>query len=103
MMNSSKWTFLERIDHSQRVNRWYAVGVQATLFDQVAVVRFWGSRANKSQRVLVRAFDNETQAREIADRLIRAKVKRKYRIVAGYNPDGPNEEPESGDEWPRCF
>ncbi len=91
-MRSGKWTFLERIDHDLRINRWYAVGVQAALFDRVAVIRFWGSRANKSQRVLVRAFDDETQAREIADRLIRAKVKRQYRIVAGYRPPGIDAE-----------
>ncbi len=47
---------------------------------------------SQSLLLLVRAFDDEIQAREIADRLIRAKVKRQYRIVAGYRPPGIDAE-----------
>ncbi len=38
------WTLLERVDPDEGLNRWYFVGVQPGLFDQVVVVRFWGSR-----------------------------------------------------------
>ncbi len=42
------WTWLTHIDPSTNANRWYAVGVQSTLFDSVAVVRFWGERITSS-------------------------------------------------------
>jgi predicted DNA-binding WGR domain protein len=82
------WTWLKRVDVQENVNRWYAVGVQSSLFDAAAVIRFWGSREKDYQRGLVRAFDDAETARQAADRLIRAKVRRKYQIVGGYVPDG---------------
>ncbi len=70
------------------MNRWVRGGSTPSLFDAAAVVRFWGSREKDYQRGIVRAFDDAETAREAADRLIRAKVRRKYKIVGGYVPDG---------------
>jgi len=75
------------------MNRWYAVGVQPSLFDAAAVIRFWGSREKDYQRGMVRAFDDAEAARQAADRLIRAKVRGKYQIVGGHVPDELRDAP----------
>ncbi len=85
------WTWLRRVDAQNGLNRWYAVGVQPSLFDAAAVIRFWGSREKDYQQGMVRAFDDAETARQAADRLIRAKVRGKYQIVDGYVPDGLGE------------
>jgi predicted DNA-binding WGR domain protein len=75
------------VDAQENENRWYAVGVQPSLFDAAAVIRFWGSREKDYQQGMVRAFDDAETARDAADRLIRAKLRRKYQIVSGYVPE----------------
>jgi predicted DNA-binding WGR domain protein len=96
-----KWTWLQHMDYGQNVNHFYLVGVQPSLFDNVALIRFWGSRQNTSQRVIVQPFDDQASARAAADRLIQQKVKRGYLIVDGYEPPGIEElgsgEPVAGD------
>jgi len=82
------WTWLERVDHEQRVNRWYAIGVQPDLFGQLVLARYWGSRATRAQRLQAEPFDDAVAARIAADRLIREKVGRGYRVVDGYVPEG---------------
>jgi predicted DNA-binding WGR domain protein len=82
------WTFLERVDPDAHISRWYAVSIQPTLFGRVAVVRLWGSRVNDFQQRLAQPYDDEASARAAADRLIRAKVRRGYRITSGYKPPG---------------
>ena len=82
-----KWTWLQHMDYEQNIN-FYLVGVQPALFDQVAVIHFWGSRQNMRQRVIVQPFDDQASARAAADRLIQHKVKCGYLIVAGYEPPG---------------
>jgi predicted DNA-binding WGR domain protein len=84
------WTWLERIDPADHANRFYLVGVQPSLFDDVALIRIWGSRESGSQRLRVEAQPDWDTARERADRVIRGKVRQKdaYRIVGGYEPPG---------------
>jgi len=89
------WTWLTRIDPATNANRWYAVGVQSTLLDDIAVVRFWGSRKTAFQQMKVELFADVDEARAAADKLIRAKVRQKnsYRITAGRVPPGLDQEP----------
>jgi predicted DNA-binding WGR domain protein len=87
-VTETSWTYLKRVDFSHNVNRWYAVGVQPSLLDAVALVRSWGSREKNYRRVMVQPFDNVEAARGAADRLIRTKLRRGYQIVAGHVPDG---------------
>lgn len=82
------WTWLERVDYDERVNRWYAVGVQPDLFGQIVVARYWGSRGTRAQRLVCEPFEDVETARVAADRVIREKVGRGYRVVAGYVPEG---------------
>jgi hypothetical protein len=51
-VTETSWTYLKRVDFSHNVNRWYAVGVQPSLLDAVALVRFWGSREKNYRRVM---------------------------------------------------
>ena len=82
------WTWLTRVDHSQNANRFYLIGVQPSLFADVALIRFWGSREKNYQQVMVQPCTDEASARAAADRLIQQKVKRGYTIVDGYEPAG---------------
>jgi predicted DNA-binding WGR domain protein len=40
---------------------------------------------------MAQPYDDEAGARTAANRLIRAKVRRGYRIASGYKPPGPDE------------
>ncbi len=94
------WTWLERVDPDARANRWYAVGVQPSLLDSMAVICFWGSRETTYQQMQIEPFEGQDAAREAADKVIRAKVRQKdsYRIVGGYVPSGLDTQPASDDE-----
>ncbi len=85
------------MDPSENANRRYAVGVQSTLFDPVAIVRFWGSRQTSYQQVMVQAFNNVSEARDAADKVIRRKARKGYFIVGGYVPPGLDVHPADGD------
>ncbi len=77
------WTLLERVDPDEGLNRWYYVGVQPGLFDQIVVVRFWGSRESAFQQMALQAFADVEAAAGAADALVRAKVGRGYKVVGG--------------------
>ena len=81
------WTWLECVDFEENANRWYAIGVQLDLFGQLVVARYWGSRRTRAQRLQAEPFDDAGAARIAADRLIREKVGRGYRVVDGYVPE----------------
>jgi predicted DNA-binding WGR domain protein len=85
------WTWLEKVDYEQKTNRWYAIGVQSTLLDDIAVIRFWGSRGNRYQRMLIEPFTETTHARARADDLIRTRLQRGYCIRSGYVPTNTKE------------
>ncbi len=93
------WTWLERVDPEDHANRWYAVGVQPSLFHPVALICFWGSRETTFQEMQVKPFKDQDAAREAADKVIRAKVRQKggYRIVGGYVPPGLDAQSAGGD------
>ena len=63
------------------MDRRYSVSVQPTLLDPVAVVCIWGSRRSSYQRLQVHHAPTPEDAREIAEKIVRAKIRR------GYVPD----------------
>ena len=77
------WTLLERVEPDEGMNRWYFVGVQPGLFDEVVVIRFWGSRESAFQQMALQAFDDVEAARAAAGDLVRAKLGRGYKVVVG--------------------
>ena len=73
---------LIRHDPARNVNRWYAVGVQPTLFCQHAVLCGWGRRGSAYARWRILPAVNSTQAGEMAEAIVAAKKKRGYQIAA---------------------
>lgn len=71
--------FLIRVDPVQRMNRWYSVSVQPTLFDQAAVVLAWGSRRTRYVRVRVIPAPSLDEAHQLAEKIVRRKLKKGYR------------------------
>ena len=72
---------LLRYDPANNVNRWYAVGVQPTLFCQHTVLCGWGRRGSAYARWhILPAKDNE-RANEMAEAIVIAKIKKGYKVV----------------------
>ncbi len=67
--------FLVRVDPEKRMDRWYAISAQPTLFAPCCIVLRWGSRHTAYQR----ARFVEVADPVAADRLIAALVARKTR------------------------
>jgi predicted DNA-binding WGR domain protein len=90
------WTWLERVNYEHQINRWYVVAVQNSLFSELALIRFWGSRGTDFQQIKIEPFENANKARDAADRLIRSKVRKGYRVVSGYVPPELDAQPADG-------
>jgi len=72
---------LIRHDPAQNINRWYAVGVQPTLFCQHAVLCGWGRRGSAYARWRILPAENSTQAGEMAKAILAAKMKKGYQVA----------------------
>ncbi len=60
--------------------------VGPSLFDPHAVVRVWG-RLGGYQRAMITPCQNAAEARTLAARLIRRRLKRGYQLVQGELPE----------------
>jgi predicted DNA-binding WGR domain protein len=72
---------LVRHDPAENINRWYAVGVQPTLFCQHAVVCGWGRRGSAYARWRILSAKNLVQANEMAEAIVAGKKKKGYKMV----------------------
>ena len=79
---------LIRHDPTKNINRWYAIGIQPTLFCQHAVVCGWGRRGSAYARWRILPTENSTLACEMAKAILAAKMKRGYK-VAGTRKQSP--------------
>lgn len=79
LMSSTTNTTLIRVDTVKRMNRRYSVLVQPTLLEPVAVVCLWGSRRSSYQRAQVHAAATPAEAEALAEKIVRAKLRRGYR------------------------
>jgi len=70
---------LSRVDPAENLNRWYLVSVQATLFYPCAVVIAWGRRDNDFQQWRLIPTESQTQASQLAAKIVEHKIKRGYR------------------------
>ena len=73
---------LVKVDPAGSVNRWYAMSVQATLLDSVAVVCTYGSRERAWQRERILPAGSLEEAVELLEKLAERKVRRGYEIVS---------------------
>ena len=71
-------TTLIRVDLEKHMDRRYSVAIQPTLLDPVAVVCVWGSRRSSYQRLQVHPAASQEEAQEVAERIVRAKIRRGY-------------------------
>lgn len=71
-------TTLIRVDLEKHMDRRYSVAIQPTLLDPVAVVCVWGSRRSSYQRLQVHPSASQEEAQEVAERIVRAKIRRGY-------------------------
>jgi predicted DNA-binding WGR domain protein len=74
-------TLLVRIEPEKKMDRWYMIGVQPTLLDPWAVICAWGSRRTNYQRVQVLPMESLEAAREVADVIVKKKIRRGYSVV----------------------
>ncbi len=71
---------LIRHDPAENVNRWYAVGIQPTLFCQHAVLCGWGRRGSAYARWRILPAENRAQAGEMAKSIVAAKKSKGYQV-----------------------
>ena len=74
--------YLIRVEPEQNLNRWYAVGVQPTLFDDCAVICAWGRRGTDYARWRIIPAVSLQQARHQAEQIVARKIRRGYRQCA---------------------
>ena len=72
---------LIRHDPAKNVNRWYAVGIQPTLFCQHAVLCGWGRRGSAYARWRILPAEDHSQASEIAKAILATKKKKGYQVA----------------------
>jgi predicted DNA-binding WGR domain protein len=70
---------LHRIDPDRNMRRWYAVGVQSTLFHRHAVVCGWGRLGTDYARWRIIPADTREQAEAAAQEILERKRKRGYK------------------------
>jgi predicted DNA-binding WGR domain protein len=74
---------LVRVDSKKHMYRWYSVGIQTSLVDDIAVVIGWGSLKSTYQSWRVRKVASLEDAQDLVERLIQAKVNRGYQQKRG--------------------
>lgn len=77
----------ERVNGVRNEQRWYYLGWQASLLDEGVVVRFYGRKGGFQRQAPLRAFGSLEAAWPFIRQLIRRRLRRGYRIVAGDRPE----------------
>jgi predicted DNA-binding WGR domain protein len=71
--------YIERVDATRNMARYYAMSIEPTLFGQACLVRRWGRIGTRGQR-LVHYFPREEEAVDLFLALLRQKRSRGYRL-----------------------
>ncbi len=74
-----------RLDRASNVARFYLITTGPAMFEAYAVTRFWG-RIGGQQRYMISPCGSAGEARCLASRLARSRLKRGYRLVQGELP-----------------
>jgi predicted DNA-binding WGR domain protein len=70
--------YIERMDATRNMARFYAMSIDETLFGQTCLIRRWG-RIGTRGRMVQHSFDEEREAVRLFLELLRSKRKRGYR------------------------
>jgi predicted DNA-binding WGR domain protein len=71
---------LIKIDPKKRMYRWYAVGIQNTLLDGIAVIYGWGSLKSTFQHWRTVRVNSEQEAEMLAKRILATRLKKGYSL-----------------------
>ena len=69
---------LIRVEPAKHMYRWYAVGIQNTLVDGIAVVIGWGSLKSSLQQWRTHQVNSLDEANTIKDKILLTKLKKGY-------------------------
>ena len=69
---------LIRVEPAKHMYRWYAVGIQNTLVDSIAVVIGWGSLKSSFQQWRTHQVNSLEEANTIKDKILLARFKKGY-------------------------
>lgn len=70
--------YIERIDPSKNMARYYALSIEPNLFGETSLVRRWGRIGSRGQQK-IHVFDSEAKAVDLLLTLLRRKRSRGYR------------------------
>ncbi len=69
---------LIRVEPAKHMYRWYAVGIQNTLVDGIAVVIGWGSLKSSFQQWRTHQVQNLEEANTMKDHILLERLKKCY-------------------------
>ncbi|RWY71377.1 WGR domain-containing protein [Rhizobium sp. WSM1325] len=72
--------YIERIDPSKNMARFYALSIEPNLFGGTSLVRSWGRIGSRGQQK-IHVFDSEAKAVDLLLSLLRRKRSRGYRVL----------------------
>ncbi|MGO7837840.1 WGR domain-containing protein [Rhizobium johnstonii] len=72
--------YIERIDPSKNMARFYALSIEPNLFGGTSLVRGWGRIGSRGQQK-IHVFDSEAKAVDLLLTLLRRKRSRGYRVM----------------------
>ncbi|ULJ82023.1 WGR domain-containing protein (plasmid) [Rhizobium sp. C104] len=72
--------YIERIDPSKNMARFYALSIEPNLFGGTSLVRSWGHIGSRGQQK-INIFDSEAKAVDLLLTLLRRKRSRGYRVI----------------------
>ncbi|MGO6733430.1 WGR domain-containing protein (plasmid) [Rhizobium ruizarguesonis] len=72
--------YIERIDRSKNMARFYALSIEPNLFGETSLVRSWGRIGSRGQQK-IHVFDSEAKAVDLLLTLLRKKRSRGYRVL----------------------
>jgi predicted DNA-binding WGR domain protein len=79
-------TFI-KIDPQKHMQRWYAVGIQSTLLEGLAVIYGWGSLRSSYQQWKRKLVGSQVEAEAIFNQMVASRLARGY-TSAGQEMEG---------------
>ncbi len=79
---------LIKVDPEKHMRRWYAVGIQGTLVDVLAVVYGWGSLNSSFQQWRKIVVNSQEEAERLFDQMIATRLKKGYIHTTKETKDG---------------
>ncbi len=87
-MTDTPSLLLHRIDPARNMARFYALSIEPSLFDDVALLRRWG-RIGRRGRQIIELHRDHSDALRAFNRYAQQKQRRGYSETAGVDPAQP--------------